>query len=383
MYDLLIVGGGPTGLHAALKAAVLNHTVLLVDKGRAFSRVSQAPAIANLPFAAGISGAELLEAGRRDLERFARLKGRSLVDVAEDTEAVWAKRDAEGFVLSLRDARGTREVRGRVLVLATGIVDRKPGIEGFHARGHGVLAPFVSRGAVGYCVLCEGWRVEGKRLALIGASADAVQVAHDLATHFGADVTVLTDDCALEADCTLSCETEGLAKLREEEGRVVITLRDGRELSFDQAFFHLGWYKANNELAVQLGAAVDREGFVMTDANCEALDRDGRVIRGLFAVGDLRAGSWKQIVVGWGDAETAVISAYAWRLPDEPARAPMRAAGRAGAMAKESIAEGGSSSLAQRDASAEITEEDLTTGERNRGKGTDAKAAADDTDEAA
>jgi len=366
-YDVVIVGGGPAGIHAALKAAVLQHTALLVDKGAEFSRVSQAQAIANVPFAPGVSGPDLLRAGRRDLDEFTRLSGRRLVDVAERTEAVDAVRDEEGFRVRLRDASGAeRDAHGRALVLATGVVDRKPGIDRFHEAGHRVLAPYVRGGQVGYCVLCEGWRLEGKRVAVVGRGDETREIAHDLASHFGAAVTRLAP--------------EEVAALRDEQGVLVVELRDGSEERFDHALFHAGWYQVNNALAVGLGAAVDPEGFVRTSADCEALDASGRVLPGLFAIGDVRDGSWKQVPLAWADAERAIIKAYAARLPDphprsrhnaDRARTPhpflMPDADEEPPRRHGGPPEGGSSTLAQRDASGEVEEKDLKPGERRRG----------------
>lgn len=320
-YDVVIVGGGPVGLHAALKAAVLNHTVLVVDKGRAYSRVAQAQAIANVPFAPGIAGPALLDALRRDLDDFARLKGKRLVDVWDGADAFEASRDDAGFCVRTRGAQGEREARGRVLVLATGVVDRKLGIDRYHEHGHGVLAPYLRGDEVGYCILCEGWHLEGKRVAVVGDSPEAAQVAVDVARHFGAGATLLTDgapvpDAHALREAGVAARSEPIAAFEDEEGRLRIAFDGAPALVVDEVFFHLGWYKANNELAVQLGAAVDREGLVRTTESCEALDAQGKPIRGLFVVGDLRSGAWKQIVVGWGDAETAIITAYAKRLPD-------------------------------------------------------------------
>lgn len=333
-HDVLIVGAGPVGLHAALKAAVLNHRVLLVDKGRRFSRVSQAPALANVPGRTGISGAELLQQGRDDLRRFRDISGKDLVEVLEDTEATDAWRDGDGlFRLALRGPGGARrEAAGRVLVLATGIVDRKPGIEGFLHKGHATLAPWVSAGRIGYCLLCEGWDLAGKRIAVVGSSADSAQLAADVARHFGGRVTLLTDDCPPEGDQEdlarggVDVVTRGVARVDQHEAGVCVVFEDGGETApFDKLFFSLGWYKANNELAVRLGALVTPEGYVVTDENGEALGPAGP-IRGLFAAGDLRANRWKQVVVGWGDAETAIITAYAHRLPsaDEVVADPAR-----------------------------------------------------------
>lgn len=321
--DVLVVGGGPVGLHAALKAAVLNHRVLLVDKGQRFSRVCQAPAIANIPGRPGISGPQLLEESRADLRRFQDISGKSLVEVREDTEATDAWRDEEGiFHVVLRAADGARAtIRARVVVLATGIVDRKPGIAGYRHEGHNTLAPYVHRGTVGYCLLCEGWSLAGKRIAVVGSSEDSVQIATDVARHFGGRVTLLTDCCPIEGDRGklardgVDVVDRPLARVEDRDGGVCALFEDeGEPLSFDKLLFSLGWYKANNELAVRLGARTTPEGYVLTDENGEVHGQDGP-IRGLFAIGDLRANRWKQIVVGWGDAETAIITAYAKRLP--------------------------------------------------------------------
>ena len=322
-YDVLVVGGGPVGLHAALKAAVLNHRVLLVDKGVRFSRVSQAPAIANIPGRPGIRGPDLLAQGREDLKRFRHISGKDLVDLVEDTEATDAWIEGGLFRLALKGADGARRtVAGRTLVLATGVVDRKPGVDAFHARGHHTMAPYIHLGQIGYCLLCEGWDLAAKRIAVVGCSADSAQVATDIARHFGGRVTLLTDGAPLEGGedglrrGRVEVVTRPVARLDEHDGGVCVLFEDGGEtLPFDKVFFTLGWYKANNELAVRLGAKVTPEGYVVTDENGEVRGRDGGTIRGLFAAGDLRAGRWKQVVVGWGDAETAIITAYAQRLP--------------------------------------------------------------------
>lgn len=322
-YDIVVVGGGPVGLHAALKAAVLNHEVLLVDKGTRYSRACQAAAIANIPGAPGVTGAQLLERGRQAIHDFEALAGKRLVTWRECFEAVAARRENGLFALRLRGEDGCEEeIRCRVLVLATGVVDRKPGIEVFSERGHETLAPWVHRDEIGYCLLCEGWSLEGKDIAVIGSDPDAAEIAVDVADHFQARVELLTDGAPLEedaasrlADARVPVEPRPLARIGHDDGRLRIELEDGTRLAFDKALLGLGWYKVNNELAVQLGARTTRDGYVVTDPSCEVLDADGRRIPGLFAVGDLRAGRWKQIVIGWGDAETAIISAYATRLP--------------------------------------------------------------------
>lgn len=313
--DILVIGAGPAGLHAALKAAVLNHSVLLVDKGRRFSRVSQAPSIANIPLRPGISGAELLEEMRRDLARFRDKTGKDLVTILEHTEVLSIAREGEGWRARLRDATGDTDARARVAMLATGVVDRKPGLTEYTWLGHEALAHFLHKGLVGYCLLCEGWALEGKRVAIVGASPEAAQVADDVATQFGGDVTLLTDGLPAPA-CSdaVSLETRSIATLAD-EGGLAIGFEIGPPLRFDKALFALGWHRVNHELAKALGARLARDGHVVTDAQCEVVHESGGILRGFFAIGDVRAGPWKQIPLAWADAEIAVITAYAYRLP--------------------------------------------------------------------
>lgn len=324
-YDVIVVGGGAVGLHAALKAAVLRHTVLVVDKGWEFARVRQASRIANVPGSPGISGADLLARLRKDLDSFAKLSGERLVDFVQPAEAIHARREDEEFVVRIRRGGAEAEARGRALVLATGIVDLKPGVSTFHREGHETLSPMLRRGAVAYCLLCEGWDLGARSIGVIGCSPAAVQIAIDVRRHFGGGVTLLTDGAELDEDAAAArlgeaaipierAPIQGFAAPDDGIGALV-ELDDKRRIAFERLVFALGCYRVNNALAVRLGAAVDAEGYVVTDERSEALDRDGNVLHGLFAVGDVRAGRWKQVVVGWGDAETAVITAYAQRIP--------------------------------------------------------------------
>ena len=296
--------------------------MILVDKGRRFSRIAQAAAIANIPGRPGISGDELLARGREDLRAFERLCGASMVDVREDTEATAIARRDESFRVRLRDCRSGSEleVTAGAVVLATGLVDEKPGIERFYWKGQDTLSPWVHQGQIGYCLLCEGWETPGKRIAVVGGGEAAVEVARSLVKHFDADVTLITQG-GLRPGVTLGIDSERLhvddrsvESLEHASEEISLELDDGSTERFHKGFFMLGWYKVNNELAVALGSKTTDEGFVATDEHSEVLDQNGERIRGLFAVGDLRAGRWKQIVIGWGDAETAVIVAHARRL---------------------------------------------------------------------
>ncbi|UCD73317.1 MAG: NAD(P)/FAD-dependent oxidoreductase, partial [Candidatus Bathyarchaeota archaeon] len=104
-------------------------------------------------------------------------------------------------------------------------------------------------------------------------------------------------------------EEEILEVFGVEERVFGVRLSGGKELSFDRAFSALGFHKMNNELAVQLGGALDEEGYILVDGDCRVLDEVGNSISGLYAVGDINF-NWNQVVVGFGDAERALIHAF-------------------------------------------------------------------------
>ncbi|HEX2022294.1 MAG TPA: NAD(P)/FAD-dependent oxidoreductase [Candidatus Thermoplasmatota archaeon] len=312
--DVLVIGGGPAGLHAALKAAILNHDVVLVDKGRRFSRVSQAAAVANVPGRPGASGLDLLEQGRRDIRAFERAAGRRRVRLIEESEVTRLRLAGGRFEARVAGPQGETIVLADVVVLATGMVDRKPGLRAFDARGHQTLAPFVRKERVGYCLLCEGWRLRGREVAVVGESDEAIAVARDVRDQYEGRPTLLTDGIRVDADVPV--DPRPIARYDEADGRLLVRFQDGATRGFDQAIFGLGVHRVNSDLAAMVGARLTREGFVETDGNCEALAADGPgLVEGLYAIGDVRAHQWKQIVIAWGDAETAILAAYAKRLP--------------------------------------------------------------------
>jgi thioredoxin reductase len=122
----------------------------------------------------------------------------------------------------------------------------------------------------------------------------------------------LIDEVRAEGVAVIDKQVRRLDGLQED--RVRLEFDDGSTEEFDKAWVSLGWYKVNNELARQLGARIDRDGYVPTTEDCEALGEDGAPLERLFVIGDLRAETWKQVPIALGDAESAIIHAFAARL---------------------------------------------------------------------
>ena len=149
--DCLIVGGGPAGLTAALYLARFERHSLVVDAGE--PRASWIPTSHNVPvFAEGISGRDLLARQREHVRRYG-------VPVLPGTVTEIGK-GPDGFVTRIDADGGTREVKARRVLLATGAIDVEPDLPD--------LPNAVRRGLVRYCPICDGFESRGKRIAVIG-----------------------------------------------------------------------------------------------------------------------------------------------------------------------------------------------------------------------
>lgn len=343
MHDVAIVGAGPAGLMAALKSALLFHTAVLIDKGPRTSRAFFVPKMDNIPgYPRGVSGRRLMEDLRAQIAHAEEVGGRTFVTYEDRTSVTSVERDAEGaFVLRGHRVVGRNgvgdpfEALVRTLVLATGVVDRQPFIGPTADKPYDIAAilPYANKGIADYCLLCDGHTVRGKRVAVIGLGPGSAGIARSLRDHFGARETVLVTciacvtgepghDHARHEATIRETEAQGLRVIDKtivrleghDEDRIDLHFEDGTRESFDKAWVSLGWHKVNNDLAAQLGAAIDRDGYVTSTEDCEALDADGEPIPGLFVVGDLRAETWKQVPIAMGDAESAIVHAYAVRL---------------------------------------------------------------------
>lgn len=340
--DVLIVGGGPAGLMAALKSALLFHTARVVDKGPRTGRAFWVTRMDNIPgYPRGVSGRKLMEDLRAQIANAEEVAQRKFVTMEERTLVTRLSRGddgvytLEGHRVEGRDGVGeTVRFRARAVVLATGVVDRQPYIgDDASARDMAAILPYANKGIAKYCLLCDGHLVRGKRVAVLGLGPGSVGIAESLRDHFGASAVevVMCIACATggaaheharHEDLIRETEAKGIPVVDQtitrleglEEDRIRLHLADGSSREYDRAWISFGWYKVNNDLARQAGAAIDDDGYARSTEDCEAIDEAGNPIAGLYIVGDLRAETWKQVPIAMGDAESAIIHAYAVRL---------------------------------------------------------------------
>lgn len=263
-YDAIIVGGGPAGLSAALVLGRSRRRVLLCDAGRPRNAASRA--LHGFLTRDGVPPAELLRIGRRQLKPYG-------VEVLR-AEVESARRVKGGFSVALA---GGRKFSTRVLLFATGVVDRLPAIAGL---------PALYGRRVFHCPYCDGWEVRDRPLAVYGRGKNGTGLALSLTT-WSRDVALLTDGPArLSVALRETLAARGIpvharriARLDARARGMEVVFGNGDRLSRAALFFSTG-QDHNCDLPRRLGCRFTRKGAILTDR----FERTG--VPGLYVAGD-------------------------------------------------------------------------------------------------
>ena len=266
MYDCIIVGGGPAGLSAALLLGRCRRRVLLCDSGEPRNR--WATAVNGFFSRDGVAPRDLLALARRQLAAYETVELRDLC--VEDADRI----DGE-FVVSLP---GGVRARSRTLLLATGVVDDVPSIEGF-AEAYGRT--------VHHCPYCDGWEYRDRAIAVYARGDSGYGLTVGLTAW--TDRIVLCTDGPSELDDARRTELDELGiALREEtverldvaDGEVrAVVLSDGSEVACEGVFFNTGQRQAS-ALPAKFGCHFTSKGAVATGA------RERTEVPGLYVAGD-------------------------------------------------------------------------------------------------
>jgi thioredoxin reductase len=264
MFDVIVVGGGPAGLSAALMLGRCRRRVLVCDLGRPRNRRTNA--IHGYLTRDGIAPASFTERAREELTPYG-IEVRA-VGVAR------AARVETSFRVGFTDGR---EEQSRFLLIATGVEDILPPIPDIDAcYGRSVF----------HCPYCDGWEWRDRRLAVVGKGSSGVKLALSLKT-WSDSVVFYTNGAPLDGAGRRLLERNGMALqarpiagLVHDGGRLAaIRFQDGTSLPADALFFTTG-QRQQSDLVTRLGCTLTRRGTVKTGRS------SGTNVTGVFVAGD-------------------------------------------------------------------------------------------------
>ena len=269
-YEVIIVGGGPAGLSAALVLGRCRRSVLVCDIGH--PRNERSKAMHGFLSRDGISPAEFGKICRDELRNYPSVELR-LAEVAH------ARRDDDSFSVKMRD--GSSET-SKMLLLATGLVDELPKLQGF--------AQFYGRSAH-HCPYCDGWEHRDQPLAIYGRKSQAVDLAIEMLL-WSKDVVLCTDggpefseeqrgDLAENGIRVIEAPIASL----EGEGDALrgIRFKNGDFLERTALFFSPGQYQ-RSPLGEELGCEFCEESAIQCGEDTSTC------VPGLFAAGNASRG---------------------------------------------------------------------------------------------
>ena len=270
-YEVVIAGGGPAGMQAALMLGRALRRVLVVDDGS--PRNSGAEAIHGFITRDGAAPEEVYRIARKELEAYSSVETLG----GQVTEAT---RLENGFAIDLSNSTRVRTQR---LVLATGRRDERPDVEGFdELLGH----------SVGSCPYCHGYEYRNQPLAVLGSSVMSVRLALHLKLRFTDDVVMcsngrppeLDDQTAAWVDTyNLEIRQDKVARLESKDGKLTgVVFDSGETLARTGLFVKLPLRQTSN-LAEQLGCELLDDGSILVDDECKT------TAPGVYAAGDAAA----------------------------------------------------------------------------------------------
>ncbi|MGX7596395.1 thioredoxin-disulfide reductase [Planococcus plakortidis] len=295
IYDVLIIGAGPAGMTAAVYTSRANLSTLMLERGIPGGQMANTEEIENYPGFDHILGPDLSTKMFEHAKKFgAEYAYGDVTEIIDGDEFKTVK-------------AGAKEYKARAIILTTGAEYKKMGIPGESELG--------GRG-VSYCAVCDGAFFKGKELVVVGGGDSAVEEGVYL-TRFADKVTIVHRRDELRAQKILQDRAFAndkidfiwdttVKEIHEKDGKVgsvtLVSTKDDSEREFetDGVFVYIGMLPLTKPFE-SLGILNDL-GYIKTNEEMETS------VPGIFAAGDVRDKTLRQVVTATGDGSIAAQS---------------------------------------------------------------------------
>ena len=299
MYDIIVVGGGPAGLTAAVYALRAGKTVLVIEKNAFGGQIAYSPKVENIPGTIQISGAE-----------FADALTEQAMNLGADVELEKVISIEPGEIKKVHTEEGST-FEAKAVILALGVKHRMLGLPGEHE--------LIGKG-ISFCAVCDGAFYAGQDVAMVGGGNSALQEALLLA-EVCKSVTIVQNlafftgeqklvDLLKEKE-NVSVRFSTLVTGYDSENGNLTGLRVRSEetgveesIAVDGAFLAVGLMPENEAFASL--ADLDARGYFASGEDCRT------ATEGIFVAGDCRQKNIRQVVTASADGAIAAMAACAY-----------------------------------------------------------------------
>ena len=293
MYDIIIIGGGPAGLTAALYACRANKKTLVIEKETFGGQITFSPKVENIPGFISLTGNE-----------FAEKLVEQVLEQGADVESCEAIEIRDGEIKTVVTDDG--EYQGKSVIIATGAKHRMLGIDGEER--------YVGEG-ISFCAVCDGAFYKNKTVAVVGGGNSALQeaillsdtakkvyVVQNLDFFTGEKKLVEQLEKLDNVEIILGVTVDSFVGDNELEGIVIKnSAGETRKLEVDGLFVAIGLIPQNE--AFKNVVKLDGRGYAEVDESCET------ETKGIFVAGDCRTKKIRQVTTAAADGAIAALAA--------------------------------------------------------------------------